>query len=258
MFAPLATGQLDVAIGSPSAGLYNAIAGGMDFKIVADKGQIRPGYSFTPVIVRKDLVDSGKVKTIKDLKGMKIANGAKGIQLDFYLAKMLEHAGLAYGDVEVVYMSYPDAVKALATKAIDAMIGPEPWGARSEEQKVGTRMFLTEQVPSLATYQNAVIMFSGKFIKERPKVARAFIQAYVQGIKYYTPRGLKDAEISGVVSKHLKIPVETIRASIPFYVDPAGKVRVPDLAAMQDWFHQMGWVKEKVPMDRVVDLSFLE
>jgi hypothetical protein len=33
---------------------------------------------------------------------------------------------------------------------------------------------------------------------------------------------------------------------------------VQDLAAFQDWFHQMGWVKEKVPMDRVVDLSFLE
>jgi len=258
MMAPLATGQIDVAIGAPSAGLYNAIASGQDFKIVADKGQIRPGHSFTPIVVRKDLVDSGKVKTLKDLKGMKVANGAKGIQLDFYLAKMLEHAGIGYGDVEVVYMSYPDAVKALATKAIDAMIGPEPWGARSEEQKVGTRMFLTEQTPSIATYQNAVIMFSGKFIKERPKVARAFIQAYVQGIRYYTPRGLKDAEISSVVSKHLKIPVETIRASIPFYVDPAGKPRVPDLAAMQDWFHQMGWVKEKVPMDRVVDLSFLE
>src|SRR5689334_12577391 len=128
MMAPLATGQIDVAIGAPSAGLFNAIASGQDFKIVADKGQIGPGHSFTPVIVRKDLVDSGKVKTLKDLKGMKIANGAKGIQLDFYLAKMLEHAGIAYGDVEMVYMGYPDGVKALATRAIDAMIAPEPWG----------------------------------------------------------------------------------------------------------------------------------
>ena len=258
MMAPLATGQIDVAIGAPSAGLFNAIASGQDFKIVADKGQIRPGHSFTPIIVRQDLIDSGKVKSLKDLKGMKIANGAKGIQLDFYLAKMLENVGLAYGDVEIVYMSYPDGVKALATRAIDAMIAPEPWGRRSEEQKVGTRMFLTEQAPSIATYQNAVIMFSGKFIKERPKVARAFIQAYVQGIKYYTPRGLKDTEVSTSIATHLKVPVETIRASIPFYIDPAGKVRVADLAAMQDWFHQMGWVKEKVPMDRVVDLSLLE
>ena len=76
MTAPLATGQIDVSVGSPSAGLFNAIAGGMDFKIVADKGQVRPGYNFTPLIVRKDLVDSGKVKTLKDLKGLKIANGA--------------------------------------------------------------------------------------------------------------------------------------------------------------------------------------
>jgi NitT/TauT family transport system substrate-binding protein len=45
--------------------------------------------------VRKDLVDSGKVKTLKDLKGLKIANGAKGIILDYTLAKMLEHGGLA-------------------------------------------------------------------------------------------------------------------------------------------------------------------
>jgi len=80
----------------------------------------------------------------------------------------------------------------------------------------------------------------------------------VQGIKYYTPRGLKDTEVSTSIASHLKVPAETIRASIPFYIDPAGKVRVADLAAMQDWFHQMGWVKEKVPMDRVVDLSLLE
>jgi NitT/TauT family transport system substrate-binding protein len=83
MTAPLATGQIDVSVGSPSAGLFNSIAGGMDFKIVANKSQVQPGYDFTPLIVRKDLVDSGKVKTLKDLKGMKVANGAKGINLDF-------------------------------------------------------------------------------------------------------------------------------------------------------------------------------
>ena len=83
MIAPLSTGQLEVATGSPSAGLYNAVAGGMDFRIVADKGQIRPKHSFTGgIVVRKDLLDSGKVKSVKDLKGMKIANGAKGIVLD--------------------------------------------------------------------------------------------------------------------------------------------------------------------------------
>nr|HTI55323.1 ABC transporter substrate-binding protein [Verrucomicrobiae bacterium] len=259
MTAPLATGQIDVSVGSPSAGLFNSIASGMDFRIVADKGQVRPGYNFTPLIVRKDLVDSGKVKTLKDLKGLKVANGAKGINFDFFLAKMMEHAGLTYDALDVVYMSYPDGVKALASKAVDAAFAPEPWGARAEQEKVGTRLFLTEQVPALATFQVAVIMYSGKFMKERPAVARAFMQGYVQGLRLYDRKGgLKDPEIAAILAKHLKLPVETIQATLPVYLDPSGRPRVQDLAAFQDWFHQMGWVKEKVPMDRVVDLSFLE
>ena len=258
MVAPLATGQLDVAVGASSAGLYNAIAGGMDFRVVADKGQLRPGGSFVPVIVRKDLVDSGRVKSVKDLKGLRVANGAKGITLDYLLAKMLEQAGLGFDAVEVVYLSYPDGIKALASKAVDAAIAPEPWGVQAEQQKVGVRLFLTEQTPSVATFQVGLIMYAGKFIKERPKVARDFLQAYVQGIKYYTQHGLKDPEVAGILSKHTKVPVETIQATIPFYVDPGARPRVQDLAALQDWFHQMGWVKEKVPIERVVDLSFLE
>jgi len=258
MVAPLATGQIDVATGTPSAGLYNAIAGGMDFKIVADKGQVRPGFSFDPLVVRKDLVDSGKVKSLKDLKGMKIASGAKGINLDFFLAKMLEHGGVPFDAVDVVYLAYPDAIKALASKAVDAAIVPEPWGVRAEEEKVGVRLFLTEHVPAISTFQVAVIMYSGKFMKERPKAARDFLHAYVQGVKYYNARGLKDPEIGAILSKHTKVPADTIRATIPFYIDPGARPRVQDLAAFQDWFHSLGWVKEKVPMERVVDLSFLE
>ena len=54
------------------------------------------------------------------------------------------------------------------------------------------------------------------------------------------------------------MPPETIKATIPFYIDPAARPRAQDIATFQDWFHQMGWVKEKAAMERVVDLSFLE
>src|SRR5262245_31449645 len=101
MTPALATGQIDVATGTPSAGLFNAMASAQDFRIVADKGQARPGRSFNPLIVRKDLMESGKVKRVRDLEGMKVANGAKGIILDYLLARMLESDGLSYVAVEV-------------------------------------------------------------------------------------------------------------------------------------------------------------
>lgn len=257
MITPLATGELDVAIGSPSAGLYNAVASGMDFKVVADKGQVRPGHSFNALVVRKDLIDSGRVKSVRDLKGMKVAGGAKGINLDYFLAKMLEQEGLGYDAIEMVSLAYPDAIKALAGKAIDAVIAPEPWGVRAEQQKVGVRFVLTEQVPAIATFQVAVIMYSGKFNRERPKAARDFLAAYVKGVRYYTERGSKDDEVAAILSRHTRVPVETIKAAIPFYIDPGARPRVQDLATFQEWFHRMGWVKEMVPMDRLVDLSFL-
>lgn len=258
MIAPLSTGQIEVATGSPSAGLFNAIASGMEFRIVADKGQARPGASFDPIVVRKDLLDSGRVRSLKDLKGLKIASGAKGINLDYLLAKMLEHEGVPFDAVDIVYLAYPDVIKALASRAVDAAIVPEPWGVRAEQQGVGVRRFLSEQVPAVQQFQIAVIMYSAKFIRERPKVARDFMQAYVQGVRYYGERGLKDPEVAAVVSKHTGVGADVIRATIPFHIDPAARPRVQDLAVLQDWFHQMGWVKTRVPMDRVVDLTFLE
>jgi NitT/TauT family transport system substrate-binding protein len=258
MMAPLATGHLDVSVGSPSAGLFNLIAGGMDFKVVADKGQVRPGYNFTALLVRKDLLDSGKVKSVRDLKGMKIASGSKGTPLDFFLARIMEHAGLDYDAVVVVHMSHAEGVKALASKAVDAVVAPEPWGVQAEQQKIGVRYFLTEQVPAIATFQVGVMMYSGKFIKERPGVGRAFLQAYRQGVKVYNDRGVKDAEVAAILAKHLRLPAETLQAAHPVYLEPSGKPRVQDLIALQDWFHGMGWAKEKLPASQVVDLSFLE
>ena len=109
-----------------------------------------------------------------------------------------------------------------------------------------------------SSFQIAVVMYSGKFIKERPKVARDFLHAYVEGVKLYNQRGPKDAEVIAIIAKHTKVSPDTVRASAPAYLDPSARPRVPDLAAFQDWYHTMGWVKEKVPIERVVDLTFLQ
>jgi hypothetical protein len=84
--------------------------------LAAPSPSVPPGDSFTGgIILRKDLLDSGKVKSAKDLKGMKIANGAKGIVLDYLLAKVLESDGVDFDAVEVVYLAYPDIVKGIFT-----------------------------------------------------------------------------------------------------------------------------------------------
>src|SRR5664279_6221046 len=78
MVSPLGSGQVDAASGATSAGMYNAIARGIDIKIVADKSSNMPGYCYMPLMVRKDYVEAGRYKTFADLKGLRIAEAGKG------------------------------------------------------------------------------------------------------------------------------------------------------------------------------------
>jgi hypothetical protein len=53
------------------------------------------------------------------------------------------------------------------------------------------------------------------------------------------------------------VPVEAVKASYPFYIAPDGRPRVEDLNTLQDFFLARDWMKTKVPIDKLVDLSFL-
>ncbi len=116
MVAPLGTGELDAGAGSASAGLYNAVLRGVRIKIVADKASSPPGYGATKILVRKDLVDSGRYKSPKDFKGMKFAMNAPGVSNTATLNALLKSVGLRYSDVETVNLPFPDHVAALKNK----------------------------------------------------------------------------------------------------------------------------------------------
>ena len=126
MVAPLGAGQLDAGAGSASAGLYNAVARGIKIRIVADKASSPPGYGGTKILMRKDHVDSGRYKTLTDLKGMKFAMNAPGVSNTSTLNTLLKSVGLKYSDVETVDMPLPDHVAALKNKSVDASASVEP------------------------------------------------------------------------------------------------------------------------------------
>ncbi len=258
MVPALTAGELDVSVGSPSAGLFNAIAQGAGFRIVADKGQVRPGYGFTLLAVRKDLVDSGQVKSVRDLKGRKVAALAKGIIQDYVLGRMAEEVGLTIRDLDIIYIGSPNQVTAFETKAIDAAFAVEPWPARLVERGLAVRFRTPDQVKGLTPLQVAAIMYSGKFIQERRPVAQRWMNAYLRGCKVYASKGAQDPEILAIMEKYTKVPAAIIKASIPPYQDPDGKLVLGSLSEQIAWYHANGYLQEKISVERAVDLSFLK
>ena len=66
MIAPLGSGEIDVATGSASATLFNAVARGIKIQIASGNGNARPGYGHQVLIVRKQHVDSGRYKSLAE------------------------------------------------------------------------------------------------------------------------------------------------------------------------------------------------
>jgi len=253
----LVVGELEVSVGSASAGLFNAVAEKAPFRIVADKGQAREGYGFSLLAVRKDLVDSGQVKTFKDLKGKKIAVLAKGNIQHYLVGKMAEEVGLTINDVELTFLGAPNQVTAFETKAIDAAYAVEPWVARFAERGVAVRFRTPDQVKGLGPVQVGVIIYSGKFINERRAVAQRWMNGYLKAAELFHKNGVKDPSIAAILEKYTKVPAKVIQTAIPPYQDPNGRPLRDNLADQAQWFVNNG-MQQKISIDNALDLSFLK
>jgi NitT/TauT family transport system substrate-binding protein len=265
MMAPLGVGDLDVGGGTVSAGFYNSIARGIATKIVADQASMKPGYGYSSLMVRKDLLDSGRYKTLADLKGMKVAIGAPGTGTASALNQTLKMGGLKYGDVEVVYLGFPEHLPAFLNKGIDAAISNEPTMTLEIEQGAAVRI-----VGNDVTYpdqQTAVVFYSERFIKSRHDVAERFMRAYLRGIRLYND-ALKDGRLAGPAADKI-IPILTkytstkdaamFRRIIPSAVNPNGEVSIAGLKRDLEFFRELGLIESKdVSADGVVDGSFVK
>ena len=263
MIAPLGTGELEVGGGTVSAGVYNAVGRGILIRIVADQASIRPGYGYSSLMVRKDLVDSGRYKTFADLKGMKVAIGAPGTGTASALNEALKKGGLKYSDVDVVYIGFPEHLPTYRNKGIDASITNEPTMTRAIEESVAVRVAGND-----VTYpdqQTAVTFFSDHFIGGRRDVAERFMRAYLRGVRMYND-ALKDGRLAGpkadeviaILVKHTTIKDEGMfRRMVPSYCNPDGEVNVASLRKDLDFFRELGLIEKKdVSVDGVVDVSF--
>jgi NitT/TauT family transport system substrate-binding protein len=263
MIAPIGTGQLDVAGGAPAAGLYNGIAQGVNMKIVADRATDPPGYGFNVLIVRKDLVTSGRYKTLADLKGMKFAEPGKGSTSLATTERLLQKAGLKYDDVEHLFLAFPEQVVALQNGSIDATCVLEPWATQAVKLGIATRIAGADTwYPS---QQLAVVLYSVDFATKRVDAANRFMVAYVKALRYYNDAlsnghiaGKNAAEIIGILAEVTKLDPQVLREMTASGVNPTGHINEASLRADIATFKAHAMLTADVSLSSVVDMRFVD
>lgn len=263
MVAPLATGDLDVGGGGASAALYNAAARGMDIKIVADKGSMPPGYGYMLLLVRKDLIDGGRVKGYADLKGLKIGDSSPGGSGDALLNAALSKGGVGFGEVDKVYLSFPQLTIAFKNKGIDAALITEP--NASEPVREGTAVKFRRGDEIYPNQELAVILYGPRLTQNRD-LGQRFMNAYVRAVRVYND-GLENGRLSGkagayvidMLVKYTNVKDRDLLAQmVPQGSNPAGAVNAASLRDDYKFYKAQGMIAKDIDPDSIVDNSFAD
>ena len=263
MVAPLAAGQLDVGGGSASAGLYNAYGRGIKLRIVADKASSQPKFGVNKCLVAKKHVTSGRYKTPKDLKGMKIAMNGPGNSNWGSLWGYLKAVGLTLDDVDTIDMSYPDHVLALQNGSVDASVTTEP-SATIALLSGDAQLVQTDDV-TRPNHAIAQILYSEK-IAGAGELPKRFMRAYLRTIRY-VHETLKDGTYAGPRADEIinvlvdKTPIKDpkiYRTITPNGIDPDGRIDVKSLVEDFDVYKSRGWITADVKVEQLIDMSFVE
>ncbi|WP_051473147.1 ABC transporter substrate-binding protein [Saccharomonospora piscinae] len=254
---PLASsGKLDAVLAGFSAGMFSAINTGLDVKVVGSMG-VADGDTENPasaLVVSKELMDSGKVSSVADLKGLKIgALGGESATSAFYIGMALKEAGLSMSDVEFVQLSNPDMPAALGNGGIDAAFVSAPFWDMAVEDGVAEKLWTTPEGTS-----GTGVLYGGQFA-ESPD-AQKFYNALARAAKDLQGEQRYSEENLQIIAEATDQSVEEVK-SVPLYAWLPDLAPLPEqLAAMEQTWMETGSLDydEPLPQEQYLDGSFAE
>lgn len=259
MLPALAAGEVDIAGGISTASFFNAIAQGIDVKIVGDKGHNMPGKSYFTFVVSNKMKDV--IKDYSDFKGKKIAVSSRN-SIDGYIYQlMLKHAGLTEKDVKTVIMSdFGSMLGALENGSIDAALSIEPLITQGVNKGILTRFGdATDFAPDS---QIALVLASPKFMNEEKDVSLRFMLAYLKGVRDYNDaftKGKGKADVINIMTKYtaLKDPALWDKVYVTG-LDPDGEMRIDDIHNQYEMYKANGATKGKFDFNKAIDTKITE
>lgn len=248
-------GDLQMMGGAMSASFFNAIADGMPIRYFSNRAQSPVHHA---LVLRKEI--ASKVKEIKDLKGLKLSTTGAGSQLEYETAKVLAAGGLTLDDVDIKSLGMPETVGALKSGAIDAALLVPPLDALAV-QDGGVRFLDSDDVIRPAMEVSGLFYNLDWATKNRDALDR-FTVAYIKGARCFyeaVHHGANRAEVIGYLIRHTPITDPAVYDRMEWGdANPDGAIIVESVVDMQEFYNKRGYIKQVLPMDRIIDLGSVQ
>jgi len=262
MVPMIASGQLDVSQQAVVPATFNAVLRGLPIKAILDGSHADPEQRSHATLVRKDLVDSGQVRTLADLVGRKVATsslpGGLGIDVD----RGLRAYGHRVEDLDQVILPFPDMPAALANGSVDAAVAVEPSISTALNQGSAVALrWLSEDYPG---HQIAVQVI-GPSLVDRPELARRFTLAYLRGARDWNDSIKKKLGIEELAQlltpyNHLDpaLNADLLRRHGFTSIDPDGRVNKDSVSYDLNWYVERGHLDQPIDVDQFVDHQYAD
>jgi sulfonate transport system substrate-binding protein len=177
------------------------------------------------------------IKSVADLKGKKVAVG-KGTSAHNLLIAALEKNGLAFSDIEPVYLPPADAAAAFASDKVDAWSIWDPFLAIAETRYTPTVLVRSPEVLDVNTY----FLANRDFAKQHPEIVTATTGALAVAAEWADKNRDKVAaalhEVTGV-----PLEAQTLAAGrAKFGIFPITAEIIANQQATADRFHKLGLI----------------
>jgi sulfonate transport system substrate-binding protein len=235
--AALAAGDIAFAscLGSTSAIL--AASEGLDLKIIGIYSRAPKAFMI--------IVNDPKIKSVKDLKGKKVA-GPKGTILHQLLAAALASEGMSMKDIEFISMDLPSGASALANGSVSAALLAGP--AASNALAAGSRMLRNGEGLVDATI---VIATTADFMEKYPETVAQFLATHKKALAWIKAH---PEEAKEMTQKATRLSKEAVDRMFPWY-DFSTDVQfsdVDELNKTQNFMFENGLQRKKIDVTALI------
>jgi NitT/TauT family transport system substrate-binding protein len=250
----MAIGEIDTLSSTPSVPVFTARARNIDLSIVASTGNNTPGHGIIGLVLRRDLVESGRYKTPADLKGMKFATGLT-TPSHWFGVEVARSGGVAESDLQFVALGIANTIAAMANKAIDGGSVQEPFvslmAARADGVVVKTMDQLYPNFPS------GYLIYGPLLTKKNLDAGNRYMVAYIRALEDYRaafgPDKKDQPAILEILKKHNVVVLpETKSLGIPADYKPS----LEQIDKFLAWHVSSGTIRSLPDMTGLVDDRF--
>lgn len=224
------TNQLQIGLTGVGPAFWNAIDQGLPLKIIAP-GHAEGSPVASPLMISRKACEEGTITSVADLEGKRVSVNAPG-GTEFWLDAAMQTAGLTIEDVDLQFLTFPDAVTALDAGALDAAIVGEPVATQAEQQGLAVRLLPDFPVQNI---QPTMVFGNQGWLDENPDAAAGFVAAYLQASRDLMENPNDPVNLA-IINKYTDVPAELVASSVkPVYAED-GTIDMDSLNQLQGFF----------------------